>query len=185
MESITPQIIKLSDFPKWVARGSTWINQNGFLIDMANLPPDICKTEREWWNNLRCSVMDRCQIVTQEDVDKAYLVWQQKEKSCEYCKRRRFLGFSRMKRQAADRKRRAAMPEKRKKLKKFTRKMYYIEVDWDQDWFSTMIRLISFLWRKHVSTQQPFSGLFLLHKPNGPFQGHTLLLHFLSQLHLI
>ena len=77
--------------------------------------------------------MDRCPIVRQEDVDKAYLEWQQKEKGCEYCKRRRFLGFCRMKRQAADRKRRAAMPEKKKKLNKFTRKMYYLEVDWEQD----------------------------------------------------
>ena len=53
MDSITSEVIKLSDFPKWVSRGSTWINQNGFLIDMANLPPDTCKNECDWWFALR------------------------------------------------------------------------------------------------------------------------------------
>ena len=133
MESITPVVIKLSDFPKWVSRGSTWINQNGFLIDMANLPPDTCKTEREWWLALRSWYDGKASFLSAEDVDKAYIAYQLKEKDCEYCKRRRFFGFSRMKRMAADRKRRAAMPERWKKLNTYTRKMYYIEVDWDQD----------------------------------------------------
>ncbi len=133
MNSITGEVIKLSDFPKWVTRGSTWIDQNGFLIDMANLPPDTCKTEGEWWNGLRCMVMDGATFIQPEEVNKAYAVYQEKEKTCEYCKRRRFLGFSRMKRLAADRKRRASMPERWKRLNKYTRKLYFIEVDWDQD----------------------------------------------------
>ncbi len=133
MDSITPEVIKLSDFPKWVSPGSTWINQNGFLIDMANLPTDTCKIECDWWRALRSCFDADAPFVSEEEVKQAYLAWQVKEKSCEYCKRRRFVGFTRMKRLAADRKRRASMPEQWKRLNKYTRKLYFIEVDWDQD----------------------------------------------------
>ena len=112
MESTTPKVIKRSDFPKWVARGSTWINQNGFLIDMANLPPCTCRKECDWWLALRSWYDAQAAFLTEDEVNKAHDAWQLKEKSCEYCKRRRWFGFSRMKKLANDRKRRASMPEK-------------------------------------------------------------------------
>ena len=133
MDSITPEVITLSDFPKWVSRGSTWINQNGFLIDMANLPPDTCKIECDWWFALRSWFDAHATFVSEEDVKQAYLAWQVKQKSCEYCKQRHFSGFRRMKNLAGDRKRRASLPERMKKVNKCTGKLYFIEVDWDQD----------------------------------------------------
>ena len=137
LDLTTSRVNPHSDFPKWIARGSTWINQNGFLIDMANLPPFTCRKECDWWLALRSWYDAHAAFLTEDEVNKAHDAWQLKEKSCEYCKRRRWFGFSRMKKLANDRKRRASMPEKWKKLNKFTRKMYYIEVDWDLDWFYT------------------------------------------------
>ena len=133
MEASTSKIITRCNSAKWVSRGSTWIIQDGFRFDMANLPPDTCKIERDWWIALRSWFDAHAPFVSEEEVNQAHVAWQLKEKSCEYCKRRRFFGFRRMKKLAADRKRRASMPERWKKLNKFTGKMYYIEVDWDQD----------------------------------------------------
>ncbi len=127
MESITPDVIKFSDFPKWVSRGSTLINQNGFLIDMANLPPDICKTEHEWWHALIEWYAEMAPFVSKEDVHKAELERQLKKKGCAYCKIRRFAGFGQMKTLAADRKRRASMPERQRKRYKTSHKFYVVQ----------------------------------------------------------
>ncbi len=135
MESITPERSNFNDFPKWVSKGSTWINQNGLLIDLANLPPDTCKAENEWFHAIIEWYAEKAPFVSKEDIVKADLEWELKEKGCEYCKRRHFRGFSRMKNLAAERKRRASMPKHKKKLNKYTRKMYFVEadVDWDKD----------------------------------------------------
>jgi len=133
MESITPKVIKLSEFPNWISRGSTWINHNGFLVDMANLPPETCKIETDWWRALRCWYEEKAPFVSEDEVKKAYLAMKDKQACCEYCKLSRFSNFFSMKRVAAKRKRRAAMPERKKKLNKYTRKMYFVEVDWDKD----------------------------------------------------
>ncbi len=133
MESRTNDIIKLDDFPKWFPKGSTWINQNGCLIDMANLPPCTCQVEFDWYHALKCLINEGAQFVAEAETSEAFLAWRDKENSCEYCKRRRFQGFAPMKRIAEARKRRAAMPERKKKLNKISGKMYYAETDWDKD----------------------------------------------------
>ena len=133
MESITRAIIRLDDFPKWISRGSTWINQNGCMIDMANLPPCTCQVEFEWYRALKRLVYEGAEFVADEEINDAWIEWQVKEQSCEYCKRRRFQGFSGMKRLAADRKRRATMSERKRRLNKTSRKMEYVETDWDKD----------------------------------------------------
>ena len=133
MEPITPDVIKFNSFPKWISRGSTLINQQGVQVDMANLPPDTCKIERAWLVAVRSWSDQKVDFVSEEDVTNAYNAFKNKQKSCEYCKRCRFFDFFRMKRFADFRKRRAAMPEKKRRLNKFTRKMEFLEVDWDQD----------------------------------------------------
>ena len=133
METSTSEVIKFNSFPKWISRGSTLITQQGVQVDMANLPPDTCKIERDWLQALRCWYSEKVEFVSEEDVKNAYNAFKNKEKSCEYCKRCRFFNFFKLKRVADFRKRRAAMPECKKKLNKFTRKMYYVDVDWDKD----------------------------------------------------
>ncbi len=133
MESITPEVIKFNSFPKWISRGSTLITQQGVQVDMANLPPDTCKIERAWLQALRSWSEQKVDFVSKEDVNNADMAFKSKNKSCEYCKRCRFSDFFRMKRFADFRKRRAAMPEKKRRFNKYTRKMEFLEVDWDQD----------------------------------------------------
>ncbi len=133
MEPITPEVIKLCEVSKWVSRGSTLVNHNGDQVDMANLPPDTCKIERDWLQAMRCWYNEKVEFVSEEDVKNAYNAFKNKEKSCEYCKRCRFFSFFKLKRVADFRKRRAAMPERKKKLNKYTRKMYIVDVDWDKD----------------------------------------------------
>ena len=133
MEAITPKAIKLYEFPKWVSRGSTWIKHNGFEFDMTNLPPDTCKIETDWWWALRCWNEQKAPFVSEDEVKKAYLAMKEKRACCEYSKRCRFFNFFAMKRVADFRKRRAAMPETKRKLDKYSGKMEFVEVDWDQD----------------------------------------------------
>jgi hypothetical protein len=69
------------------------------------------------------------------------------------------------------------MPERKKKRNKFTRKMYYVEVDWDQDWIYNHFYKDFF-----PMTLSLFKPIALLRansliQPNGPSQGHTFLLH--------
>ncbi len=81
MESITPEVSKLSEFPKWVSRGSTWITHNGFQFDMANLPPDTCKIERDWLQALRCWYSEKVEFISEEDVKNAYNAFKTKKKA--------------------------------------------------------------------------------------------------------
>ena len=133
MEAITPEAIKIYVFPKWVSRGSTWVTHNGFQFDMTNLPPDTCKIERDWLRAVRGWYNEKVDFVSEEDVNIANNAFKNKEKSCEYCKHCRFFNFFTMKRVADFRKRRAAMPENKRKLNKYSHKMQFVEVDWDQD----------------------------------------------------
>ena len=133
METSTSEVIKFNSFPKWISKGSTLITQQGVQVDMANLPPDTCKIERAWLQALRCWYNEKVDFVSEEDVNNANIAFKNKEKSCEYCNRCRFFKFFAMKRVADFRKRRAAMPETKKKLNKYSRKMQFVEVDWDQD----------------------------------------------------
>ena len=158
MNSITPEVIKFNSFPRWISRGSTLITQQGVQVDMANLPPDTCKIERAWMQALRSWSEQKVDFISEEDVNNATIAFKSKEKSCEYCKRRRFVGFTRLKRLAADRKRRASMPEQWKRLNKYTRKLYFIEVDWDQDWISNQFKLISLAKLVLFQNHSPFQG---------------------------
>ena len=89
--------------------------------------------EHEWWHALIEWYAEMAPFVSKEDVHKAELEWQLKKKGCAYCKIRRFAGFGKMKTLAADRKRRASMPERQRKRYKNSQKFNFVEVDWDQD----------------------------------------------------
>ena len=80
MEAITPEANKFTEFPKWVSKGSTWINHNGLLIDLANLPPDTCTVENEWWQALIEWYAEKAPFVFKEDIFKADPEWELKEK---------------------------------------------------------------------------------------------------------
>ena len=109
------------------------ITQQGVQVEIAKLPPDTCKIERAWLQALRGWYNEKVDFVSVDDVNNANIAFKNKEKSCEYCKRCRFFNFFAMKRVADFRKRRAAMPEKKRKLNKYSHKMQFVEVDWDQD----------------------------------------------------
>ena len=59
--------------------------------------------------------------------------WKRNELAASTANGAGFFNFFRMKRFADFRKRRAAMPERQRKRYKNSRKLYFVEVDWDQD----------------------------------------------------
>ena len=133
MDSISPEVFKVREAPKWIRTGSTWINPNGDLIEQTILPPDTCKTERDWWWALRCWYIEKAPFISADDVSKAYKAFRFKEARCEHCKPVSYTDFLIWKRLGSKRKLLEVKPKGKKKLNKYTRKMYYIEVYWEQD----------------------------------------------------
>ncbi len=133
MESISPEVFMVREAPKWVRMGLSWINPNGDLIEQPILPPDSCKAERDWWLALRCWYNEKAPFVTADEVNQAYKALRFKEARCKHCKPVSYTDFRIWKRLASKRKPLDVKPKGKKKLNRYTRKMYYVEPDWDQD----------------------------------------------------
>ena len=122
------------DDARWIKRGSTIVRFNGIELDMAKVPPCVCEAEHAWHFALRWwREVEGQDFVTDDDLYDALLAWRFQRATCEHCLLPKFVGWNKYYNLAQARKRRASNPKGKRKLNKRSRKMYYVETDWEKD----------------------------------------------------
>ena len=131
-------LIKMTQPPddqaRWITRGSTIIRFNGMELDMAKVPPCVCQAEHDWHSALKWwKEIEGQNFVTDDDLYDALLAWRFRRATCEHCLLPKFQGWNKSYNLAQARKRRAAIPRRKRRRRGPHGKFYFVDSDWEQD----------------------------------------------------